>query len=207
MDVNTRLLFGTLCMVLCCAANVQAQSWEPSVDVYGLNHFAFDPDEDTRKTGVRWWGVGIGFQRQLSEKWDFACRAGVNLARPRPAFRPDNGEFSAFGSLHLAALAAHQTRQWMWSAGLVFSEHVWVYDRTGVPDSIPPTRPLLQTRIFALGLQLEALYQVHDAFHIGAVWRPTYIRFSDRNPGAGEHVLSLALRYYWKRVPTAPQSL
>lgn len=206
MDVNTRLLLGTLCLLFCGRPQAEAQKWEPSVDVYGLNHFAFDPDLDTRKTGVRWLGAGLGFQRTLNENWDLALRAGVNLARPRPAFRPDNGEFSAFGSGHVAALAVHQTDHWMWGAGLVFSEHVWVYDRSGVPDSIPTTRPLLQTRTFAVGLQLEALYRVHDAFHVGAVWRPTYFRLSDRNPGAGEHVLSLTVRYYWKRMPDPTHS-
>lgn len=206
MDVKTRTYIGWLCALLfapCCGL---AQRWEPSVDLYALNHFAFDPDFDTRKTGVRWAGAGLGFQRELTQNWDLTLRAGINLARPRPAFRPDNGEFSAFGSGHLAVLAARKTDHWMWSAGVLLSQHVWVYDRTGVPDSIPATRPLLQTRTWAVGVQLEGLYRVHDAFHVGAVWRPTYFRFSDRNPGAGEHVLSLTVRYYWKRMPDPTHS-
>jgi hypothetical protein len=50
-----------------------------------------------------------------------------------------------------------------------------------------------------MGVQLEGAYWINERFSAALIWRPTYLRFSDRNAWAGEHVLSAGLRYFWKR--------
>lgn len=161
---------------------LHAQSLQ--LGVAPVTHFALDPDFETRKNA---WGFGavafngdiIVANRNVTLEIGMA-KSGIGIDFSRQAFASGWA-----GIRHSWLLGAR------WKGGVGLSA---AYNRWRRLEPAGEWRPNA-----AAGLSFDLQYFIGDRLALGATYRPTFLRISDRNTQAYEHLFAVGLRYIWQR--------
>lgn len=198
----------TFLIGLCLAQKGEAQQdssrFSANIHAPVFNHFALDPDFETRKNGEGFQGFGLGVEWRLAERSYTRLEYALAVNSKIPIGTVDyEGEVELFSSTYFTLVYGFRPGRFAFDAGLSIARNTWNY--TCFRDSLcdTPTRPLSKQRNTAYGLAFHAEYQIGKSFYAGLLYRPTFLRASDRNDQAYEHLASVVIGWrlmHWPRV-------
>lgn len=163
-----------------------------------VNNFHLRPEGETLKTNTGFWGftIGLNYYHSNDQFLKLSTTGAMDLFIPVPAPVDIGGEHELMSSKYIALSNNHHWNRFILGYGLSFGRNVWdlrYYNRFDPP---PPTRAPVKRRHDALGVLLSAHYMVGRNFNLGAVYRPTFLRFGVPEKFKYEHLISLDIA--WK---------
>lgn len=164
-----------------------------------INSFITQPLGEPRKSNTGFWGLGVGldYYHQDRQYLSLNLRTVSDFFLPIPAPIPyqDGDEFMS--SNYLSVSNHHRDKRFDWGYGVSWIENKWGQDFYGeaTTDSIP-TPVINRQRHQALGLLFSGYYFTGRSFHVGLIYRPSFVRLYTTPIYKYEHLISLDLA--WK---------
>ncbi|MEZ4995859.1 MAG: hypothetical protein R2824_35915 [Saprospiraceae bacterium] len=168
--------------------------WHARLYLPYLNFFHLQPDrEPDSKSLAGFWGIaaGLDFYHQPNQFAELILSAESGFSFPFPAPVDFSGEYQVADSWHISLSNLHQSGRFSLGYGLSYSRNTWRFMFSDRFDPPPPTREPAVVTTDALGLNLPVYYQTGRHFYFSFLYRPSFLRFSDSQPNAYEHLISL----------------
>lgn len=165
-----------------------------------INSFVTQPFGENRKANTGFWGLGAGvdYYHQDRQYLSLNVRTVSDFFFPIPApvTYQDGQDFMS--SNYLSLSNHHRVKRFDWGYGLSWIENKWGVDiYEGISDSLPPPPPILnRKRHQALGLEFSGYYFTGPSFHMGLIYRPSFVRLYTDPVLKYEHLISVDLA--WK---------
>lgn len=176
------------------------KQWLLHLSIPYINHFFLHPDKEEKdKNNPGFLGISLGAEYFYKKNRSFSLNGvlAINSSLPIPAaVNYSDGEFEFVSTAYLALNHNHQVKRFDLGYGLSLSKNIWNYRYFGAEESPPPSREPARRVNIATGLNLTGYYRLGKSFHLGLIYRPTFIRFNSEHPFRYEHFISLDLK--WK---------
>lgn len=166
------------------------------VSVPEVNNFLLKPDGYGKQISTGCLGVIGGLDYYYADNRFVSITGGIATDFPFPfpapldRFDPYESVFTTF----LSIAHNHKINYFSVGYGLSYTRNSWgIYP--GMSGSDPDVEYVEEINNSA-GAIITAYYRISRTFHIGIIYRPTFIRFETENRFAYEHLLTLDLA--WK---------
>lgn len=156
-----------------------------------INSFSLNPQNESRKSQTGWVGLEGGLEYQYISIKFISAEFSMNAAAGVLGLLDIEGEFERFTTQSLNLTDNRTFDNFSIGYGLSFANNMWSYTRTHIPDSISPTRELVDRRSQNLGLILNSYFRIGNGFNIGLVYRPYFIKFKSGFQLDYEHLITL----------------
>ena len=164
-----------------------------------INVFYLHPAGEPAKADGGFMGLAIGLDYYYDSA-HFVSLLGVGImdfALPFPApIDYFDGEYEFVRSAWLGLTHNHHIYKLKLGYGLSYAENIWTYQQHTYDDSLGRDFSSRTLRSHALGLALPAYVQFGRAFHVGLIYRPSFLRLDILPRWKYEHVISLD--FAWK---------
>lgn len=161
-----------------------------------VNNFILKPDDYGKKNNTGCLGIigGLDYYYTDNRFVSIMVGAATDFPVPFPAPVDHFGPYESFFSTFLSVSNNHRIKHFSIGYGLSYTRNGWgIFP--GMFDATP--NPEITKRINnSAGVIVTSYYRLSKAFHIGVIYRPTFIRFETENRFAYEHLLTLDLA--WK---------
>lgn len=166
-----------------------------------INTFLMQPTGRPLAANTGFWGFGLGvdYYHQNQQYLSLNLRTASDF--PLPILVPINyREGDVFvNSNHLSLSNHHRHKRFDWGYGLSWIENRWGQDFYGGDTDTISTPSFNRQRHQALGLTLSGYYFTGRSFHLGLIYRPSFVRLYINPVYKYEHLISLDLA--WKIRP------
>lgn len=163
-----------------------------------INSFITQPLGEPLKSNTGFWGLGLGldYYHQNRQYLSLNLRTVSDFFFPLPApFTYEDGrEFMS--SNYLSVSNHHRNKRFDWGYGLSWVENKWGQDFYGEATDTISIPVINRQRHQALGLMFSGYYFTGRSFHLGLIYRPSFIRLYTTSIYKYEHLISLDLA--WK---------
>jgi hypothetical protein len=154
-----------------------------------INNFKLKPQNEPLKDNTGFWGFSVGMDYFYANNRFINLSASVhtNLFTPVPAAVDYFDDYEVMNSKSLSLSHNHRIKRFTLGYGIAYCENSWLfndYDSTGYKESIFKKNN-------ALGLVFKSYFQTANNSYIGLIYRPTFIRFMERNKYEYEHLISI----------------
>jgi len=164
-----------------------------------INSFNFLPEnEPLRKRNTGFWGIKLGVEYYHGDREyvSLATFGVMDFFIPFPAAVDFYGEVENMYSTSVTLTNNHWFRDFSLGYGVSLNQNRWslvYWDQWNPP---PPTRPPVTRKYLTAGLVFPVKYQLGDHFYLGALYRPSFFRFTEERQFAYEHLVSF--EFGWK---------
>lgn len=165
-----------------------------TISVPHMNSFFVKPDIVTKSiTNTGFFGVGLSFDHYYHGNKFLRVSIGAvtNFAIPFPAPYDYWGDLTTLSSEYLNITNNYQVNKFLLGYGVSFARNSWKHSDT---YTIPVTYYGSQDNA-AIGIVLQSYYKLSPSFYVGAIYRPTFIRFPSAHTLQYEHLISLDLSW------------
>jgi hypothetical protein len=170
--------------------------WRLKLGLPYVNNFNLNPEDESRKTQTGWVGFEGGIEYQYSPNNFLTLEYSVNSAAEALGLMDIEGEFDQYTTQSVNLSNSILRDRFSFGYGISFAQNVWNYTRTFIPDSVAPSRDLVNRKSKNIGLIINTYYRIGNSFHIGLIYRPYFWKFDPKTSFDYEHVISLDLM--WK---------
>lgn len=164
-----------------------------------MNHFFLQPpgEGDAKtNTGFLGFSIGLDYFYQAKQFFQVSVSGVTDLFLPIPVPVHFTGEHVLMTSLYGSVSHQHRLRRLTLGYGVSFGENVWDLRYLDAFDAPPPTRDPVRRRSVVLGTVFPLYYQLGANFHLGLIYRPTFLQRSETSSFVYEHLVSLD--FAWK---------
>lgn len=163
-----------------------------------INSFVIQPADENRKANTGFWGLGVGvdFYHQDRQYLSLNVHAVSDFFLPILAPVPYSSGKDFMSSNYLSLSNHHRVKRFDWGYGLSWIENQWgrdVYEEVFDPGIYLVRQ---RKRHQALGLELSGYYFTGPSFHMGLIYRPSFVRLYTDPVVKYEHLISVDLA--WK---------
>ena len=163
-----------------------------------INSFITQPFGENRKTSTGFWGLGAGvdYYHQDRQYLSLNARTVSDFFFPVPAPVTYEGGQDFMSSNYLSLSNHHRVNHFDWGYGLSWIENQWgvdVYEEVFDPGIYLVRQ---RKRHQALGLEFSGYYFTGSSFHMGLIYRPSFVRLYTDPVLKYEHLISVDLA--WK---------
>lgn len=166
-----------------------------------INTFLMQPAGRSLASSTGFWGFGLGvdYYHQNQQYLSLNLRAASDFPLPIlvPIAYREGDVFT--NSNYLSLSNHHRHKRFDWGYGLSWIENKWGQDFYGGTTDTLSTPQFNRERHQALGLNLSAYYFTGRSFHLGLIYRPSFVRLYINPVYKYEHLISLELA--WKIRP------
>lgn len=164
-----------------------------------VNSFILQPTGQAIAKKNGFWGLSVGADYYHEDQQYLSLNLHTVTDFPLPILAPiayQDGEVFV-NSNYLSVSNHHHHQRFDWGYGLSWMENRWGQDFLGgSTDTLPTTSSFNRQRHQALGLQFSGYYFTGRSFHLGLIYRPSFIRLYTTPIYKYEHLISLDLA--WK---------
>jgi hypothetical protein len=156
------------------------------------NNFLVRPgnNEGTRtNTGFFGLSVGLDYYYKKNKFLRLSAGAVTNFPIPFPAPYDYKGDVVSISSQYVNISNNYQLNRFLLGYGISISRNYWHHYN----DYTNPVVEYGSQTNTAAGIVLQSYYKLGRTFYIGAIYRPTFFRFSSSNPFEYEHLISIDL--------------
>jgi hypothetical protein len=159
-----------------------------------VNSMIYKPDTVSRsrsKTGFFGASLGLDYYYRQNKFLRFSVAAVTTFPIPFPAPFDFSGDMETMSSEYLTITNNYQLNRFLLGYGLSFARNSWRYFNN-------TTDPILyygKENKAALGIVLQSYYRLGRKFYLGAIYRPTFLRFPSNHSLQYEHLISLDLSW------------
>jgi hypothetical protein len=177
------------------------------------NSFSFAPNGVSRKNREGFMGINLGLSYFYKDNQflTVSAREITDFPIPVPASLFRSGEYETVNSVNISASNNHLINRWSVGYGVSYASNTWrLINAKGVAYfneqyiSTSEGRMPVAKKWNTWGLLLSSHYRVGQAFYIGLVYSPSFIRYNTADSFNYEHTLSLDLSWRIK-LPKANQ--
>lgn len=163
-----------------------------------INSFYFQPQNESSKSNTGFWGISFGLEYFYKEYKYISLNANAvsDFFVPVPAAVDISGEYEMMSSTYLSITDNFKFKRFSVGYGINYSKNIWdfrYYDRFDPP---PPTRDPIKRKSESIGLTLNGYHQFGKHFHLGLIYRPTFLMVNPEVKFKYEHLISLD--FAWK---------
>lgn len=163
-----------------------------------INSFITQPFGENRKANTGFWGLGAGidYYHQDRQYLSLNARTVSDFFFPIPAPVTYEGGKDFMSSNYLSLSNHHRINHFDWGYGLSWIENRW--GRDVYEEIFDPGIQIIRQRKRhqALGLEFSGYYFTGPSFHIGLIYRPSFVRLYTDPIFKYEHLISVDLA--WK---------
>lgn len=163
-----------------------------------INSFIIQPFAENRKANTGFWGLGVGmdYYHQDRQYLSLNLRTVSDFFFPIPAPVTYQGGQDFMSSNYLSLSNHHRIQRFDWGYGLSWIENKWGVDF--YEDINDPGVPILsrRQRHQALGFEFSGYCFTGPSFHMGLIYRPSFVRLYTDPVFKYEHLISVGLA--WK---------
>lgn len=161
-----------------------------------VNTFVLQPDDYGRQSSIGYLGVIGGLDYHYMDNRSVSIAGGVATDFPFPIPAPFDRfhPYESVSSVFYTATHNHHIKRFTFGYGVSFSRNRWgIYNGMGTADSIDH---IIAKRVsYSAGLSVISNYRVWRNFHVGFIYRPSFIRFQEKERFKYEHLLALELAW------------
>jgi len=163
-----------------------------------INLFQLSPENEGVKINGGFWGltIGVDYYYLKNQFFNVGISAVSDFFVPFPAAIDISGEYELMSSRYFSLSNNHRLGRFTFGYGLSYARNTWdfrYYNRFSPPL---PTREPIKKSHNSFGLVLPTYFQLGEHFHLGVVYRPTFIRPNLTNKCKYEHLISVD--FAWK---------
>ncbi|HOY21299.1 MAG TPA: hypothetical protein PLC89_28555 [Haliscomenobacter sp.] len=162
-----------------------------------INSFITQPVGENRKANTGFWGLGVGvdYYHQDRQYLSLNLHTVSDFFFPVPAPVTYEGGQEFMSSNYLSLSNHHRIKRFDWGYGLSWIENKWGVDYyEDIPD--PSIALTNRKRHQAMGLEFSGYYFTGPSFHMGLIYRPSFVRLYTDPVFKYEHLISVDLA--WK---------
>ncbi len=167
-----------------------------------LNIFSLKPDGEPQKSHAGFWGVSFGFDYAYLQNRFISISAGgvVDFFLPFPAVVDPGGESELMTSEYITLTDNFEFKSITVGYGLSYAKNTWRLSYAGTDSDFEDMDAFLEKlndinprskACNIIGLAFPLYLKLGESMILGAIYRPSWIRFSDENSFAYEHVISI----------------
>jgi hypothetical protein len=163
-----------------------------------INSFYMQPIDENKKLNTGFWGLSLGldYYHRNNQYFHVSASAVADLFIPVPAAIDFSGEVELMNSLYVSFSHHHKQKRLSFGYGISYGKNIWAYKYFRRFDAPPPPRESVTKSLDAFGLIFPVYYQIGKNFHLGIVYRPTFVRMNTEQTLAYEHLISID--FAWK---------
>jgi long-subunit fatty acid transport protein len=168
-----------------------------------VNYFHLLPKgKDSLKSNVGFWGISVGvdYFHKENQHLNLTANGAMDFFLPVIGAVDIYGDWQFMNSFYVNATNNHHLNNWTLGYGINVSKNTWRHSYRGSWDEnenyIESAWPDEEITNWAMGVTIPVYYQITDRFHLGMVYRPTFVRFNTKPAFQYEHLLSLDIA--WK---------
>jgi hypothetical protein len=163
-----------------------------------INSFYLQPQNESSKLNTGFWGISFGLEYFYKEYKYISLNANAvsDFFVPVPAAVDISGEYEMMSSTYFSITDNFKFKRFSVGYGINYSKNTWdfrYYDRFDPP---PPTRVPIKRKSESIGLTLNGYHQFGNHFHLGLIYRPTFLMVNPEVKFKYEHLISLD--FAWK---------
>jgi len=183
-----------------CKARVEQDSTKGQILIHlsfpYINNFHFSPDNEGTKnnTGFMGYSVGLDYFYKVNRYVNFSFSQIQYFYLPI-AFVDKGDEYELMSSYIFNLTNNYQVNRFSVGYGIVFSKNSWEL-RNRSWDENSPTRKPVKKDNNTFGLSFSTYYQLTQSFHLGLIYRPTFLRVNSDPMFKYEHTISIDIA--WK---------
>jgi hypothetical protein len=165
-----------------------------------VNSFHLKPNKESYKTNTGFWGISVGcdYYYQKNRFVNLSLAGVSDIFFPVPAAVDIFGEYELMHSSYTALSNNHTWNRFSIGYGISFSKNTWDYINRSRYDSIPPIREPVKKTNFSIGLIFPAYVQLSKIWHVGLIYRPSFIKLNSADLLKYEHLISLDFALKWR---------
>jgi hypothetical protein len=164
------------------------------ISIPHVNSFLAKPDNVTKaRTKTGFFGVALSWDHYYQRNKFFRLSIGAVASFPIPFPAPYDykGDFETMHSEYLNLTNNYQLGRFLLGYGLSIAKNSWRHF-----NNFPyPVVYYGSQDDAAVGVVLQSYYKLGRVFYIGAIYRPTFIRFPSNRTLQYEHLISIDLNW------------
>ncbi len=167
-----------------------------------VNMFLLKPENEPVKNHTGFWGLSFGFDYGYEKNRFISVSAGgvVDFFLPVPAAVDIEGEHELMTSTYLMFTDNIEYEDFTVGYGFTYAKNEWRYSYT--PHYVDPEledeydaemlKANSRRRAYnVIGFSFPLYCKIGNSMNLGVIYRPTFIRFLDKNSFDYEHVISI----------------
>jgi hypothetical protein len=168
-----------------------------------INTFHLTPDGYGVKNNTGFMGIsgGLNYYHNNRQFINISVLAAADIFIPFPAAVDHAGEVEQMNTMFLSVSNNHVINQVLIGYGITYTRNEWNFsdygNRFGYKDttrSVPLKDPVTKTND-ALGFVFSSHYKIGNAFNVGVIYRPTFLRLNTADHFKYEHLISVDLAW------------
>jgi len=165
-----------------------------SISVPHVNSFLVRPDIVTKsRTNTGFFGAGLSFDHYYHPNKFLRVSIGAVTNFPIPIIAPFDykGDMETMSSEYLNISNNYQLNRFLLGYGISIARNSWRHTNN---FTIPVINYGSQNDA-AMGIVLQSYYRFGRSFYLGAIYRPTFLRFPSSHTLQYEHLISIDLNW------------
>jgi hypothetical protein len=161
-----------------------------------INSFYLQPKNENSKNNTGFMGgtYGLDYFYKSNRYINFSFSQIVDFYSPLP-FRDYEKVYEVMDSYYISLLNNHKVNRFSFGYGFSFAQNNWELINNGWDENSSMREPVEKNN-YALGLVFSSYFQMTPTFHLGIVYRPTFLRPDIEPTFKYEHTISIDIG--WK---------
>ena len=165
-----------------------------------INSFYSKPEGETDKFGIGFWGVsgGLGYQYCSNKYVSLLVSSQIQYEIPAPmGYDIESGVVESQESYNISLMHNHQILKMTFGYGVSYSWNEWGINYYG-EDYIPPSQVSYSILNQSIGFNFNGYFQLFKGFHVGLVYRPSFLTVEPLTKLKYQHSISLDFSWRWR---------
>ncbi|MDC8004855.1 hypothetical protein POV27_12405 [Aureisphaera galaxeae] len=177
----------------------QQGHWNLGVSLPHVNQFYFQPNGAPDASGFGFFGVSVLGEYFYKDNKFINLTAGgiIDAPVPFPASVSYDTEYETHNALFISLTDNYVLNRFSVGYGANFSRYNWAYHRE-IEEEGSFMEEEIRKSSNSLGLSLNSYYRIGERFHVGLVYRPTFVKLNAPNTFEYEHSISIDLVWKWR---------
>lgn len=161
-----------------------------------INSFYLKPENENTKSNTGFMGstFGLDYFYNTNRYFNFSFSQIVDFYSPLP-FRDYEKVYEVMDSYYISLSNNHKVKRFSFGYGFSLAQNNWELVNNGWEENSSTREPAKKTN-YALGLVSSSFFQMTPTFHLGIVYRPTFLRPDIVPTFKYEHTISIDIG--WK---------
>ena len=161
-----------------------------------INSFYLQPENENFKNNTGFMGstFGLDYFYKTNRYFNFSFSQIVDFYSPLP-FRDHEKVYELMDSYYISLSNNHKVNRFSFGYGFSFAQNNWEVINNSWDENSSTREPVKKTNN-AIGLVSSSYFQLTPTFHLGIVYRPTFLRPDIEPMFKYEHTISIDIG--WK---------